>query len=460
MDLVLFFSIFCFLIIAIFRIDLAVLFIVSLLPTYLIRFNVLGIPFTFLEIMILVSFASWFIQVTKLKPVSWFKDYKKRQPYPFYREIIIITLVAFLGVAAANFSLTSLGLLKAYFLEPILLFILIINISATKASRQKLLLGLLFGALTTAMLAIFQQITGTFIINAYWANLDTRRVVSWFGYPNAVGLFLGPITVIMLSWLLELLKKPKSLLLKITILFTILSSFLAIYFAKSEGAMLGLLVSMFLCLLIIKKTRLLSLIIMAVSLIIIFTTHSLRNYALEKITLQDLSGEIRKQQWAETAKTINTKSLFLGNGLGGYQRAVEPYHQEGIFFNRDKILNFNSILYDSAELRDKYWQPVEIYLYPHNIFLNFWTELGIFGLLVFSWLIIKSIFISLKLFLKNKDYLALGLAGSMIAIITHGLVDVPYFKNDLSALFFIILAILSLLIIDSKAVKLNNSETK
>ena len=30
----------------------------------------------------------------------------------------------------------------------------------------------------------------------------------------------------------------------------------------------------------------------------------------------------------------------------------------------------------------------------------------------------------------------------MIVFIVHGLVDVPYFKNDLSAMFFILLALL------------------
>jgi O-antigen ligase len=154
-------------------------------------------------------------------------------------------------------------------------------------------------------------------------------------------------------------------------------------------------------------------------------------------------------------QTLKGSSFILGNGLSGYPLAVSSYHQEGIFFNRDKMENFHSILYGNAELRAKYWQPVEIYLYPHNIFLNFWTELGIFGMLVFTWLIGIFLLKSFNVYRSTKNILSLGLFSAMIAMIIHGLVDVPYFKNDLSALFFVILALLASILLDNK-VKNNN----
>ena len=139
--------------------------------------------------------------------------------------------------------------------------------------------------------------------------------------------------------------------------------------------------------------------------------------------------------------------IISGAGLNGYQAAVKPYHQEGIFYNSDNLPNFDARTYGSAELRVKYWQPVEIYLYPHNIFLNFWSELGMAGALLFIWIIGKYLFLSLRLSQKLKSqnepekYLALGLFAAMIVVIIHGLVDVPYFKNDLAAMFWIIIAL-------------------
>ncbi len=96
------------------------------------------------------------------------------------------------------------------------------------------------------------------------------------------------------------------------------------------------------------------------------------------------------------------------------------------------------------EYKAKHWRPVEIYKYPHNIFLNFWTELGLTGMVLFALVIGKFLFIGLKLLetdCRNKGII-LGLIGAMMAIFIHGLVDVPYFKNDLSVLFWIIVAMM------------------
>ncbi len=439
-----------FTIIAYLRTDLAVFLIIALLPSYLIRFGVLGIPATFLEAMILITFAIWFLRATKLHFITWFNKRTERQPYPFGLEIIAILIVAFFGTAAAGFSLPAMGIFKAYFFEPILLFILIMNVLPGEKGRKRILVALLIGAVSTALLALFQQMTGLTISNPFWAAAETRRVVSWFGYPNAVGLFLAPLVLLLSGWLFTLCKEKERIILKITIVATIVLSVAAIYFAKSEGALIGILAGAWLMAIFANKyTRLAAIIGTVIIGAFIFITPTYRTYALEKITLRDLSGEIRKQQWRETAQSFHGLPIVFGHGLSGYPAAIAPLHQDGIFFNRDRIENFHSILYGSAELRAKYWQPVEIYLYPHNIFLNFWSELGILGLIAFIWLIGKYLFLTLKIFFRRHNYLALGLFGAMTTIVVHGLVDVPYFKNDLSAMFFILLALAASLLADN-----------
>ena len=79
--------------------------------------------------------------------------------------------------------------------------------------------------------------------------------------------------------------------------------------------------------------------------------------------------------------------------------------------------------------------------YPHNFFLNFWLETGLFGLLAITALLI--------LFYRRVNFLrsikkwphALPIAAGMMVIVLHGLVDVPYFKNDLAVLFWTIFAL-------------------
>ena len=137
---------------------------------------------------------------------------------------------------------------------------------------------------------------------------------------------------------------------------------------------------------------------------------------------------------------------FFGTGLSGYQESIKPYHQAGIFFNFDRDPDFRKkLVLFNEKYKAKHWQPVEIYMYPHNLILNFWTEMGVIGVLAFI-LLVGSFFragykmlVSDKLNDRKEKYIVLGLLGAMIVLAVHGMVDVPFFKNDLSVIFFFFL---------------------
>jgi O-antigen ligase len=442
-----------FLILSLWRLEWAVLLLIAALPTYLIRFSILGLPLTFLEGMILISFAVWL--ATKWLPNirDILRKRSERQRHPFDIEIIALLLIALGASGIAGFSSGSLGIWKAYFFEPALLFILLFNLFSEKSGAKKIMGALLVSTLAVSGLAIFQKITGLYISNEIWAAAETRRVVSFFGYPNAIGLYLAPLVLLFTGWLFYNLKNKLRINgLNLIIIITILSSLSAIYFARSEGALIGIAAGLVVFGIMAGKTwRRVTIAALVAAIVIIGLVPSWRTTAISKLTLRDLSGEIRRQQWTETMTMLNGSRLITGAGLDNYQKAVAPYHQEGIFFNRDKIDNFHSVLYGSAQLRDKYWQPTEIYLYPHNIFLNFWSEISLFGALLFVWIILKYLYLALKLNIgyqrenKGEQYLALGLLTAMVAIGVHGLVDVPYFKNDLALLFWALVSLVGLL---------------
>jgi putative inorganic carbon (HCO3(-)) transporter len=76
-------------------------------------------------------------------------------------------------------------------------------------------------------------------------------------------------------------------------------------------------------------------------------------------------------------------------------------------------------------------------LHAHNLYLQFLLNLGVAGLVGFIWLVVKFF-----TFVKNC-YISwsIPLTAAMVAILVHGLVDTPYWKNDLSYLFWVILAL-------------------
>lgn len=450
-----------FIALAYWSLEKAVQLLLFLLPAYGIHFNIGPLPSNLLEVMVWVVFLFWFFKDSGLTQflrgadrIQRFKNARlTKQPYPFGVELVLLVTVALVGVVVGGMTNQALGIWKAYFFEPALLYIVIFNLWGKGFNLPKMLWPLLASASALSLFAIYQKFTGDFIVNPLWAAEATRRVTSVFSYPNAVGLFLGPLVPLFIGWLAYakfICRAPRKLILLIAMATTL--SLIAIIFAKSVGALVGVAAAVFIIgLLATSKTRIATLLIVVVGLVGFAAMPVVRAKVIKKVTAHDLSGEIRRLQWRETLMMLNDGHYIFGAGLANYQRVIAPYHQEG-FFVDDGQPNFVERVKSDAAFRAKVWQPVEIYLYPHNIVLNFWSELGLAGLLLFIRVFIKYFVISiqnLKSKIQNQEnqyrYLVLGLAGSMVVTIIHGLVDVPYFKNDLAVMFWLFVAMLSMI---------------
>ncbi len=484
---------------AIKRLEFSVQLLIFALPAYLIRFNIGPLPSNILEVMIWVVFLVWFFanfSELKANVIESFKrlsgrsaDGRIKIDYPFGTELILLVVIGFVAAGVAGFSNAGLGIWKAYFFEPALLYIVVINVftspvilSGTQRSEESIIDGqtyhrsfagaqddkikyilwpLCFSALAVSLVAVYQKLTGDLIDNPYWAAAATRRAVSFFGYPNAVGLYLGPLILLFIGWLgyaRLVCRAPKKF--QVVIASSIALSFIAIVFAKSSGALLGVSAGLAVfCLLANRRARLAIISIAALAAIGCAAIPLARHSVADKILLRDFSGTVRRIGWNDTWQMLSDGRLVFGAGLANFQAAVRPYHQRG-FYISDGTPDFWQRLPADAALRARAWQPLEIYLYPHNIFLNFWSELGFAGLLLFIWIIGKYLFVSvqnLKSKIKNQDgqqyYLTLGLMAAMVVVVIHGLVDVPYFKNDLAVMFWLLIAMLAFIDLRNKEVK-------
>ncbi len=436
------------------RLDLAIAFTVFALPSYLIRFKIGPLPMTALELMIILVFFSWLIKIyieKKWSNIS-FSQYK----WLFFLFLIIATIAVFIS----DNRTAALGLWKAYFVEPILFFLVFINTIKKREQWTLIIRAIGASALLVALPAIIQKFTGWGIDNPFWRNEATRRVVSWYGFPNAVGLYLGPIIMLYVGifWLritnlLRIYKSTKKVKLNWQIFFSaavILLSGISVFWAQTEGAMIGLFVGVVFLGLFYpnKKLRLVTIASLVTLVTLVALVSPLRNYVFEKGSLTDLSGQIRQEQWRETWRMLSDGREIFGAGLSNYQTAVAPYHQTGIYI-RDNTPNFEAKINTDLNFRKAHWQPTEIYMYPHNIVLNFWSELGIGGVLVLFALVIY--FLWNYRCVKNQDNkkVYLILIAVLIMIVVHGLVDVPYFKNDLSVFWWTLVG-LSIVLLKNK----------
>lgn len=422
---------------------LALAALTAALPLYLLRFSVpvpgLGrLPTTALEVLLLGVFAIWLWQRGR-RAEAW----RPLRPW-------LGPLALFLGAAAVSALVSpdwraALGLLRAYFVEPVLFFAMLLDVMSTEAAPRGWLarfrrvtkesdtlrvsdtLVASLAALTVLLgvIAVFQKFTGFGIPNPTWAAEATRRVTAFYGYPNAIGLFVAPLVVLFAAraWHTamaagrDVRRACRTAALPAA---AALAGAVAAALAVSQGAMLGMGCGLFAYGLTQRRLRLPALAVAAVGLAAVLAVPAARTEAVALVTLSDDSGSVRQGIWRETAAMLADRPVF-GAGLSGYQANFAPYH----------------------DIRG-----VEIFMYPHSWPLNFWSETGLAGLAAFVWIIVVFFRMALRRvidsgFRRNDgcSWLPLAAVCAMLALLIHGLVNVPYFKNDLAILFWIIVAL-------------------
>jgi O-antigen ligase len=99
--------------------------------------------------------------------------------------------------------------------------------------------------------------------------------------------------------------------------------------------------------------------------------------------------------------------------------------------------------YRGGYIFDAAWQEPNLN-HPHNLILDFATRLGLLGLLAGGWLVGEAAR-ALWRAIHYADALwlpvAAGLAGALVAMLAHGLVDHSFFLVDLAYVFYLILGI-------------------
>jgi O-antigen ligase len=149
---------------------------------------------------------------------------------------------------------------------------------------------------------------------------------------------------------------------------------------------------------------------------------SFRSEIIDKVFLRDLSGRLRINIWQGAWQMVKD-SPILGQGLGGYQILAPQYQKPYYGPNGSGLVS------------------VETHPYPHSLFLTIWLELGLLGLIIFFLILFHFFKIGFQK-IKKEPILISSLMGAMLVILIYGLVDTPYFKNDLAILFWVIVALM------------------
>ncbi len=402
-----------FAIVARWNIKHAIILLLALTPTYLVRFSIGPVPMTLLECFVLVVIGTFVIQNPLRLPRPW-SSYGQ-SPHKWGRErrglVLFGVVICVLSVMIAPDTLSALGILKAYIVEPILLGMILAN-TFDRDDYRRALNALIASGAVIGLLAILQVIFHIGIPDA-WAI--ENRATSIFPYPNAVGLLLAPLVsagVVMVSetWSRYRTSPSPSLVRRgIAVTGALVLMLGGIVAAETEAALVAIPAALFVVALMSTVSKKMKVMVAGVSILGAIVIGIAVPSIVNKISLYDSSGLVRRTQWSETFRMLADRP-FLGTGLNGYPAALAPYHDATFY---------------------------EIFQYPHNIFLNVWSELGIFGL---SCLLALMVALAEKTWRHRDDPFSLACFVALLTMSIHGLVDVPFFKNDLAivTMFFVV----------------------
>lgn len=389
------------------RIRWAVTATLFFLPLYQLRFDIGPLPSTYLEVMIAALVLAWFTQLTSRK--EWGKV-----QWPWRWLTLGFVLAGTVAVITSPETRAALGLFKAYIVEPVLFFYVFVNVMK-EGRHLRLALWALGGSVVIIGFTALLQYIGLLPAVEPYASELPMRATSLFAFPTAVGKLVGPIVALFIAYVL-LRRRTESRSERWFFIGVVAFGLIALMLSVSRGAVAGIIAAtVFISFFSVWKkwiwACIFGLILLAVAL------PPVRSEIASVVTGSDASTDVHVVMWKGTVRLIQDRPIF-GAGLAGFPIVYAEYKEAS---------------------------HVEFFPNPDHLILTVWAEMGLAGLIVFTWIVVKYFKVGIRLVRtgdSEQRMLVVGLLAAMVAVIVHGFVDTPYFKNDLAIVFWTMVGIM------------------
>ncbi|HAL62451.1 MAG TPA: hypothetical protein DCP08_08610 [Chloroflexi bacterium] len=425
------------------RLDLGLAFIALSIPFFLYPKPLLGKAFSLVETLTLISFLLWFLKTTIGSWSEALRRYKKDSSFElqevpwgvwllrelpsfvlywagdFWRSLTVLDLGVLFFLLLSLFSLTasenfgvSAREFRVVVLESALFYLLLREVPQHKGELWRIVDGLVAAAVIVSLYGLFQYFFTTDVI----AVEGVRRIRGVYGSPNNLSLFLGRVLPLTLAVSLFGAAKHRRLVYGAASLPMVACLFLTF----SRGAwLLGVPVAaLFLGLMRGRRAFLAALGGVGAAILALLPLAGLERLT-SLLSLQEGTTQRRLALWKSALQMICDHPLFgvgLDNFLYQYPRYMLP----------------------------EAWQEPDL-SHPHNLILDWWTRLGVLGVVALIWLEVAFFKVALRLYRSLEDegmrVLSLGLMASMVDFLAHGLVDNSYFLVDLAFIFCLTLGL-------------------
>lgn len=372
-----------------------------------------------------------------------FKGLKKRKIIILpAKETIFILLFLFFVIFSLFFaSNPEWGLRKVFFIFSFAPLYFVIGGSVFREEQiLSMMRWLTLGGFFAALIGIFQfflqffigvdrlfliwsKVIGVFLgksfsqavleNNSWLVNLGGEtvfRLISFFPDPHIAAFYFGMLVFVSMGLFLENEdKKRKKVYLGIFIVLL-----LADFLTFSRGGYLGVLgASIFFGVFFLKEVefkklgRILAICVMMG--VIVFALGPVRSRLLSSFDIAEGSNSERIKTWAQSL-SVSKNNYWTGVGIGNYPLEIKP----------------------SALWREP--------IYSHNLYLDLLAESGLFGLLSWMALILGSLWSLLRWFLRDGNFVCLGIASSLVVFLVHSFFETALFSIHILTLLMIFIS--------------------
>jgi O-antigen ligase len=396
--------------------------VVFFTPFYLITRPLFDRALSMVETTVLLCVAAWMVrQIAARREKGWPSPRELwSRTTPADRATLLLVGVSVLSLLWAEIKGVAMTELRVMILEPAALYLLIRTEPLDRRQLWRLVDAFVLAGVAISVIGLYKYIAGVDVVAA---EEGARRLRSIYGSPNSVGLYLGRIIPLAAAIVLMGRSKSRRTLYGLAAALMLV----AVALSVSKGAiLLGLPVGLGLVVILWAGRR--GAIAVGVGLLVgLAALIPLSQYPRFSSVLQPTTGTAgsRLMLWWASLQLIRDHPL-LGVGLDNFLYA-----------------------YRGRYVLPTAWQQPDL-SHVHNLVLDSWVRLGIFGLAAGVWQQIafwKLGWRAQKCLRSDPDLraVAIGLMGGMADFIAHGLVDNAYFAIDLAFVFYLALGLMQVL---------------
>ena len=379
---------------------------VAAMPTYVGRVGTRPIRTNVLEVLILITIALYL--------AGHWRAWSAWRPARTGLEIptAALLLAGLISIAVSTDHLGALGFYRAYFIEPVVLLYIALDLMRKPDNVRTVLLGFAIGSTIFAIMNL-----GAWVIAlTQHKDIDLGNAPeALYTSPNSVAVFLEPAVALAAGFALYADNRRDRMVALLCLPFLLVSLIATLSRAGLLTlAILGLVAVITMPQARLKLALLGGLLLTGVGLLQVpFVLNRLYKQFDPSYPYNTFEG--RLQIWSDTLRMLRDRPIF-GTGLRAYETVMQSYVSPG-------------------------HKPE---LYPHNLFLAMWAELGLLGLVSFVVLLGILLWRGWSSYAKASGLarpLLWGTSTAFVAIAVHGLFDTPYFNNDIAVEFWILAAL-------------------